>query len=346
MTATALTAGSLVQGRCPGCGSELAPALLSCPGCHRLVHAEELGRLAEEAERHTADGRLTDALVAWRRALELLPAGSLQRGVIQEKVEALSRQVEGLPTATPHPPKGAWAGRLAALGVVGALLWKFKFFVVFALTKGKLLLLGLAKAPTLFSMLLSFGVYWTAWGWRFALGLVATMYVHEMGHVFALSRYGIRASVPMFVPGLGAFVRMDQYPAGPREDARVGLAGPLWGLLAAAVAWAVALATGWGAWAATAHAAAWLNLFNLLPVGVLDGGRGFRTLTRPQRFAVAAAVGLAWAASGDGLLALLFFAAAARAMVGRPAERPDHGALALFLVLVAALTALVVIPAS
>jgi hypothetical protein len=96
---------------------------------------------------------------------------------------------------------------------------------VFLLGKAKFLLLGMTKLPTLLSAVAAFGVYWTVWGWKFALGLVASMYVHDMGHVFALRRYGIRATAPMFVPGLGAFVCMEQYPKSQREDARVGLAG-------------------------------------------------------------------------------------------------------------------------
>jgi Zn-dependent protease len=337
--------GAASRARCPTCGSEVAPALLSCPGCHRLVHAEALRALADEAERATSADSLAEALTAWRRALELLPPGSRQHGVIEEKVRELSRRTEAAPlSASSRPVAGtAWARWLTPLGAAGLLLWKFKFIAVFVLTKAKLLLLGLVKAPTLFSMLLSFGVYWTAWGWKFALGLIASMYVHEMGHVFALSRYGIRATAPMFIPGLGAFVRMEQYPTNTREDARVGLAGPTWGLLAAAFAYAVSLLTGWAAWAATARAAAWLNLFNLLPLGFLDGGRGFRSLTRSQRLLAAGGIAAAWAFSHESLLGLIFFAAAGRAIVGRGAESSDGGALLQYLGLVGVLTALTTI---
>src|SRR2546422_5007806 len=68
----------------------------------------------------------------------------------------------------------------------------------------------------------------------------------------------------MFIPGVGAVVRLKQYPASPREDARVGLAGPLWGLGATAAAYAAYLGTGGGIWAAIAHFGAWVNLFNLV----------------------------------------------------------------------------------
>src|SRR5213076_3474994 len=93
-------------------------------------------------------------------------------------------------------------------------------------------LLGLTKAITFVSMLLSAGVYWTIWGWKFAVGVVLSIYVHETGHTQALQRYGIQATAPMFIPGIGAVIRLKQYPTDAREDARVGLAGPLWGLVA------------------------------------------------------------------------------------------------------------------
>ena len=76
---------------------------------------------------------------------------------------------------------------------------------------------------------------------------------------------------------------MKQYPGNVGEDARVGLAGPIWGLGSAIVAWLAAITTGLPVWYAIAHTAAWLNLFNLLPIWQLDGGRGFRALTRKQR---------------------------------------------------------------
>src|SRR2546422_10258388 len=101
-----------------------------------------------------------------------------------------------------------------------------------------------------------------------------------MGHVQALQRYGIKATAPMFIPGVGAVVRLKQYPASPREDARVGLAGPLWGLGAAAAAHAAYIGTGGGVWAAIAHFCARGNLFKPVPRLQLDGGGGFPALPR------------------------------------------------------------------
>ncbi len=330
--------------RCPRCGTEVPSARLSCPVCHALVHAEELKGLAAEVE--LAAGRADDQeeLALRRRMLDLLPAESGQARTIAERVEVLSARVDrgSAPPREGGKPRGlgnAWksGGGLAALGL---LAWKLKTVLLLLLTKGKLLLLGLTKAGTTFSMLLSLGVYWTAFGWKLAAGLVLSIYVHEMGHVAALQRFGIKASLPMFIPGVGAIVRLKQAPANAREDARVGLAGPIWGLGAALAAWLIHLATGAAIWAAIARLGAWINLLNLLPVWQLDGGRGFRALTRGQRLAAAAVLAGAWIATRERLLIFLFLAAVYRAFAGGDLPREgDRIALAQYAVLVAALSA-------
>ena len=321
---------------CPQCGTDVAPALLACPSCQRLVHADELKRLAAAAEQATQAGDSSAALAAWREALDLLPRDSTQHQVVSARVLELSRAIDRAPQAarqTSRLGKGA-----AGLGALGALLVKFKFALIFLLTKAKLLLLGLTKASTFFTMVLSAGVYWTIWGWKFALGVVLSIYVHEMGHVQALQRYGIKATAPMFIPGVGAVVRLKQYPADRREDARVGLAGPIWGLGAAVVAYAVYRATGSGIWGAIAHFGAWVNLFNLLPVWQLDGGRGFRALTRGQRWIAAAMIGAMWLLTGEGLLVLLGLAAAASAGFTEGADQPDPTILVQYGLLVVLLS--------
>ena len=233
--------------------------------------------------------------------------------------------------------KAGWLTGLAALGLV---LWKFKAITILILAKAKLLLLGLTKASTLFSMLLSFGVYWTAWGWKFALGLLLSIYIHEMGHVAALRRFGIKATAPMFIPGLGAVIRLKQYPANAREDARVGLAGPIWGLGAALVAWMVYLLTGGAYWAAIARVGAWINLFNLAPVWQLDGGRGFRALSKEQRWWAFAVIGAMLLISQDGLLIVLLALALWKALEKDAPAEPDRVAFIQYAILVVALSAL------
>src|SRR5437870_12068434 len=275
---------------CAQCSDQAAPALPACPSCQRLVHSDALKRRAAGGERPAEAGDTGGALAAWRQALELLPPDSSQHTVVSARILDLSRALDSRPVAPKHG--SPWGRGAAGVGAVGALLVKFKFVLLFVLTKAKLLLLGLTKGGTFLSMLLSAGLYWTIWGWKFAFGLVLSIYIHEMGHVQALQRYGITATAPMFIPGFGAVIRLKQYPADAREDARVGLAGPLWGLGAALAAYAVYRATGVGVWGAIAHMGALVNLFNLVPVWQLDGARGIRAATRLHRWIAAAVIAL------------------------------------------------------
>jgi Zn-dependent protease len=330
-------ASALAPVSCDRCRTEIAPGLRVCPGCHRLVFSRELQELAAEAEAAANARDHSGELRAWRMSLDFLPADSRQFAVIAAKVDALSRSVELKGRAAGDAPaSGPWKW-LAVLGPVGLLIWKFKFVLALLLTKGKLLFLGLTKASTFFSMLLSMGVYWTAWGLPFAIGFVVSIYIHEMWHVAALRRYGIAASAPMFIPGLGALIRMRQAPVNPREDAIVGLAGPLWGLGAAVIAYVIAMFTDSGLWAAIAKTGAWINLFNLLPVWHLDGSRGFAALARRDRWTMVLAFAVAWAITADGLMVLLLLVAAVRAATGEaPAER-DRATLVRFAAITIAL---------
>ena len=321
---------------CQGCGAEVAPALLACPVCGRLTHAEKLRELAATAEESTRAGRIAAAVGAWRAALTLLPGGAPQIAPIRERIDGLSKQLEDAPGARVGPPP-RW---LASLGAVGLLIWKFKFFLTLLLTKGKLLLLGLTKGSTLFSMVLALGVYWSLWGWKFALGFILMIYVHEMGHVAALRRLGIAASAPMFVPGLGAFVRMKDYPASAREDARVGLAGPIWGLAASLAAYGLYLATGQAVLAGIAHAGALVNLFNLIPIWQLDGGRGMRALARRERWLLTALLAAGFFLTSDGMLLLVGLATAWRALEKTAPTVSDRRAFFEFAVLISVLAAL------
>ena len=270
------------------------------------------------------------ALAHWRSSLALLPPDSRQSAQIAEKVAELSQQVENAP-APPMPASGGWKW-LATLGTTGLLLWKFKFVVVAILSKGKLLLLGLTKMGTLASMFATVGLYWSLWGLWFAVGLVISIYVHEMGHVHALRRYGIAASAPMFVPGLGAFVRLKQSTISRREDARIGLAGPVWGLGAALAAAGIGSAGGGPMWLAIAHTGAWINIFNLMPIWQLDGSRAFASLTRLHRWLATAVLAIAWAITADGVVLLVLLVAVWRAWAVDDRVEPDRGALGLFTV--------------
>jgi Zn-dependent protease len=334
---------------CDECGAQIGPGLLACPGCARLVHREELKTLAGSAAIAEKAGDLTAALTAWRRTLELLPRGTQQHAQVQKRLQQLSAAVDGR-AAPPHGEvrgtnKGARAGTVAAMGAVGLALFKSKALIGLLLTNGKLLLLGLLKLPTLLSMIV-YAQWMKGSGIAFGVGLVASIYVHEVGHVAALRRYGIAASAPMFVPGFGAFVRLSQYPTDAHEEARTGLAGPLWGLVAAVVA-AIAGALAHSAVASSvASLGATINLFNLVPVWFLDGSRGLRALSRAERFAV----------GGVGIACGLFLHQWMPAIVGAVAvfrgfgsdahPEGDRGMVALFAVLLVALSLLATLPVS
>ena len=308
--------------------------------------SDDLNRLAAEAARAIQVSDVSAALAAWRQALDLLPPDSTQHKVVSAHILDLSRALDSRRSGTKHP--SPWAKGATGLGALGALLFKLKFALTFVLTKAKLLLFGLTKGGTLFSMLLSAGVYWTIWGWKFAFGIVLSIYIHEMGHVQALQRYGIKATAPMFIPGIGAVIRLKQYPTDAREDARVGLAGPLWGLVAALAVYAIYRITNVAVWGAIAHFGAWVNLFNLVPVWQLDGARGFRALTRRQRWIAVAVIAVMWFATSEGLLVLLGVAAAATLGFGRAADEPDDTALLqyAFLVGILSLMTRIAVPAT
>jgi Zn-dependent protease len=305
------------------------------------VHAEALKGLAKEADAAEAQGDTSRALSAWRKALDLLPAEALQHKQVMEKVQALSARVAASPGA-PAPVDEKGKGKykwLAGLGALGALLAKFKWGLLFLLGKGKLLLAGLFKAKTFLSMALALGVYAVAFGWKFALGLVISIYIHEMGHVAWLRHYGIPATAPMFVPGLGAYVRLHQRPATVGEDARVGLAGPVWGAAAAVGALALGLAIEAPILVAIGGFGAYINLFNLLPVWQLDGGRGFAALSQRQRGVVAAALWVLAFIAADGLFWLLAIAATFRAAgKGNAPATGDRPVLVTYVALALGLT--------
>ncbi len=174
----------------------------------------------------------------------------------------------------PIHPEPAWrslARKLAAPFVaLAALFWKLKFLAA-AIFKLKLF-------TTAGTMLVSVGAYALLGGWWFGVGLVALIFVHEMGHVFELRRQGVPASAPMFIPFLGAFVAMKELPKDAWREARVALAGPVLGTAGAAAVWAAGAAYDSNFLRAMAFIGFLINLFNLIPVVPLDGGRAVAAL--------------------------------------------------------------------
>ena len=179
------------------------------------------------------------------------------------------------PTGPIEPERPSlWRRAGASLLAIAALLAKFA-------AKLKLLLVALPKLKLLTtsgSMLVSIAAYSLFFGWTFAVGFVLLLLVHEMGHVIQLRREGVEASAPMFIPFLGAVVAAKSLGENATAEARVGLAGPVLGSLGAAVLIPVYLATGDELFRALAFVGFFLNLFNLLPVVPLDGGRAMAAM--------------------------------------------------------------------
>lgn len=179
------------------------------------------------------------------------------------------------------------ASRWARWGTVG---------VVIAFLAGKLKLivplLKFAKMGTLLSMVLAVWVYAQFWGLPFALGFVLLIFVHELGHALVMRQQGIPAGAPVFIPFLGAVIAMRGLPRNAYVEALVGIGGPVLGSAGAFACLVVGWATGSLFWYALASTGFLLNLFNLLPISPLDGGRIVGVISR-WFWAVGYAIGIA-----------------------------------------------------
>ena len=202
----------------------------------------------------------------------------------------------------PINPEPAWrslARKLTTPIVALALLiWKAKFIFV-ALFKFKLFTVA-------GSMLVSIGAYALIWGWKFAVGFVLLLLVHELGHVLAAKQQGLPVSAPMFIPFLGALITMKEMPENAWKEAQVALGGPILGSLGAAVCWGIAEAYDSELFMALAFMGFFLNLFNLLPVVPLDGGRAVGALHPAIWLVGLVALGaLAWFAPNPIIILIL-----------------------------------------
>lgn len=159
----------------------------------------------------------------------------------------------------------------ASRGVIGALVALF----LGALAYGKYAFLLIFKIPalaTLGSALISVGAY-SLWGgpW-FAVGLVSMIFIHEMGHVVEIRRQGMAATAPIFIPFFGAAIFQRSHAQSPMRQAQIGIAGPIAGTIGATAALVLYGSTQWEPLLLTAYLGFLVNLFNMIPFGMLDGG--------------------------------------------------------------------------
>jgi Zn-dependent protease len=123
------------------------------------------------------------------------------------------------------------------------------------------------------TMLLSLAVYATIWGWPYAAGFIALLFAHEMGHFVAARQRGLDVGAPTFIPFVGAWINLKDQPMNVETEAYVAVAGPVVGTIAAVAVYLWGRSTDSTLLLAIAYAGLFLNLFNLLPLSPLDGGR-------------------------------------------------------------------------
>jgi Zn-dependent protease len=264
--------------RCRNCTQDIPAGALACPQCHTLVHAGELERLAAAAKELESKSQPRAARDRWLEALALLPKDSQQAEWIRQHAKDLLRQA--LDSEAPQR-QNKWVKRLGPLGPVAVLA-----------AKAKMVILAVFKLKFLLSLAAFLAVYWALWGPKFGIGFAVLILIHEMGHFIDVKRRGLPAEMPVFLPGLGAYVKWQALGVSLETRAAVSLAGPLAGWIASMICLAIWWKTGDPLWAGLARVGAWLNVLNLIPVWILDGGTAVTALGRTERF-ILLAVGLA-----------------------------------------------------
>ena len=238
---------------CPQCGLLVEQSTLVCPRCGALVHRQELERLAQEATRLEPVHPLM-AAAEWRKCLTYLPPESPQSQWILARVHSLSAATSpsnGTPPTLNYQPRS----------LLGDETWQS----VLLKTGG--------------SMLFSIFLYSSMGGWQFAVGLVLLIFIHEMGHVIANWHYGVKQSAPIFLGIFGAVIFLKGNLRNAWEEAVVGIAGPLLGTVGALSCYVLYLHTGNPLAGQLAFFGLFINLFNLLPITPLDGGRTAAAIT-------------------------------------------------------------------
>jgi Zn-dependent protease/uncharacterized Zn finger protein (UPF0148 family) len=264
---------------CPACSHWLPDGTLACPDCHTLTYGQHLNKLAVQAQQMEQEQRWVEAREMWASTLAWLPEDAKQSQDIRQHMSAIDARLQA-----DQDQKAKWKKRLGPFAPIALFLMKIKsgLFLLFKLK----FLLGIVSF---------FGLYWVIFGWRFALGFTLALFVHEMGHYIAVKRRGLKAELPMFFPGLGAYVRW--YGQGvSREDlAAIALAGPLFGLTSALACLALAWGTRNMLFLVLTYAVAWVNFLNLIPLLGLDGAQASYALSRMQRGLIAATCIVFWA---------------------------------------------------
>jgi Zn-dependent protease len=285
---------------CNRCSRDLPAGALACPECHSLVYSGELQQLSEAAKALEAKNQFRAARDEWVRTLAFLPRDSEQAQWIRNH----SRQLleKALDSELPLQGKtNPWVKRLGPLGPIAILL-----------AKSKGLLLAVFKLKFLLSFVSFLGVDWALYGVRFGTGFTLLILIHEMGHFIDVKRRGLPAEMPVFLPGLGAYVRWQALGVSSETRAAVSLAGPLAGWFASFACVFIFWKTGDPLYASLARASAMLNVLNLIPVWILDGGQAISALSKTDRIVLLTACLALWLFIGEGVFFLVAGGAAWR----------------------------------
>jgi Zn-dependent protease len=312
-------------GTCARCSHPLAPGALECEKCHALLHADELDRFSKEAKTLESKGELHMARDRWLMALPLLPPGSSQAVWIEAHVRELESKFNA--KLAPPPSENNWAKKVGPLGAIGLLLLKAKTFLLFAF-----------KLKFLVSLAAFIGVYWAIYGAKFGIGFALLILIHEMGHFIDVKRRGLPAEMPVFLPGFGAYVKWQALGVPIETRAAVSLAGPLAGWIASAACALVWKATGDGVWAALARSSAWLNILNLIPVWMFDGGQAAKALGKNERLLLLTGTLALWLVFRENVLLFVALGAGFRAFVKDAPPNPSRFILLYYVAVLAALS--------
>jgi Zn-dependent protease len=304
---------------CVQCATPLARDALECTDCHALVHAQELEGIAGRARELEARQAFVEARDEWCKALPLLPKQANQANWIRSNIERLNSLAQGAAR------RKSWTQRFGPFAPLLLLLAKGKF------------LLTLFKLKFLLSLGSFIAVYWALYGIRFGIAFAALILLHEMGHYLDIRRRGLPADMPVFLPGIGAYVRWAALGVTTETRSYVSLAGPCAGAVGAAVCAFVWWQTGDGFWVGLASLTAMLNLLNLIPVWVLDGGQSIAALNKNERIALAVAAVLLAALFGQPLFLFVAAGAAYRVFTKDIPASPSYGVAVYYLLLLVGL---------
>jgi Zn-dependent protease len=313
---------------CSNCGRDVAAGSLVCGACHALVNKDQLEEISKQANALEKSGQPRQAREKWLTALPLLPGSSRQAQWIIEHTRALDAKsgVQQSPDQVAPKPENPWAKRLGPVGPIAVLL-----------AKGKGLLAVVFKLKFLLSFFAFFGFYWAAFGWKFGIGFATLILIHEMGHFIDIKRRGLSADMPVFLPGFGAYVRWTALGVTTETRSAIGMAGPMAGMLASFACMAMWWHTGDALWAALARAGAFLNLLNLIPVWVLDGGTAVLALDKVERFVLLTACLVFYFTMDQGVFLLVALGAAYQSFFGTPPVKGSRFATFYYLAVLAGL---------